>query len=756
MSASMPRVSLLTYLLALTVCAVVPLVCFAVYLTVGLTGTEQAAVERGLVETANALVSGVERELMSTATTLEALATSAALDRPDLEAFRSRSLRVLASQKRHGWLTIHLAASDGTPLMNALYARGAGLPKPDAVSVRETVVAGRPTVSNLVAIPEGTHVYAVRVPVVRDGTVKYVLTAAVSAEAQREALLSQSGVADRIAVLFDRQNTIVYRTVNAATLIGTPVTPRLAREADARSAGAIDDVNREGTPVRTVFQRSAMSGWTVAVGVPHAVLYAAQHRTLREISTVGVIFLGSSAAMAIVFARSIRRAVAALVTGAERLGGANDRPVASETSITELRRLGAALTEAARLIRERDASLQHQLEELRLARQAAEGANRAKDEFLAVLSHELRTPLNAVYGWARMLRGGHVTGEATHRALDAIIRNADAQVQLIDDLLDISRVIAGKVRLDVQAIDLKSVVEHAIDAVQPAADAKQIRLQPLLDPRAGRITGDPARLQQVVWNLLINAVKFTDRGGRVQVHLLRASSHVEVVVSDTGRGISSELLPLIFDRFRQADSSSSRPVGGLGLGLALVKHLVELHGGTVLAQSAGEGKGATFVVRLPVAVADLHDGPLPRTHPSPPALERATTGVRLDGLRVLVVDDDRDALDLATAILATAGATVRTSRAAREGLALVQQWRPDVLVSDIEMPEEDGYTFIRKVRALDADHGGRTPAVALTAYGRTQDRTLSLTAGYNMHVPKPVDPGELTAIVANVAGHTMH
>src|SRR5690349_18843 len=235
MSASMPRVSLLTYLLALTVCAVVPLVCFAVYLTVGLTGTEQAAVERGLVETANALVSGVERELMSTATTLEALATSAALDRPDLEAFRGRSLRVLASQKRHGWLTIHLAASDGTPLMNALYARGAGLPKPDAVSVRETVVAGRPTVSNLVAIPEGTHVYAVRVPVVRDGTVKYVLTAAVSAEAQREALLSQSGVPDRIAVLFDRQNTIVYRTVNASTLIGTPVTPRLAREADARS-----------------------------------------------------------------------------------------------------------------------------------------------------------------------------------------------------------------------------------------------------------------------------------------------------------------------------------------------------------------------------------------------------------------------------------------------------------------------------------------------------------------------------------------
>jgi CheY-like chemotaxis protein/two-component sensor histidine kinase len=325
---------------------------------------------------------------------------------------------------------------------------------------------------------------------------------------------------------------------------------------------------------------------------------------------------------------------------------------------------------------------------------------------------------------------------------------------MIDDLLDVSRVIAGKMRLDVRSVDLKTVVEHALDAVRPAVEGKSIRLQSVLDPHAGPITGDPARLQQVVWNLLMNAVKFTDKGGRVQVHLQRVNSHLEVVVSDTGRGIDPDVLPFIFDRFRQADSSSTRAHGGLGLGLALVKHLVELHGGTVVAQSSGEGKGATFIVKLPLSIAAITEGPVPRVHPTAPVMEYVAGGVRLEYLRVLVVDDDPDALDLATAILSAAGAVVRTCGSAHEALATVEQWRPDVLVSDIEMPGEDGYALIRKVRALDAERGGKTPAVALTAYGRTQDRMLSLMAGYNMHVPKPVDPGELTTIIASVAGRS--
>jgi signal transduction histidine kinase/CheY-like chemotaxis protein len=387
------------------------------------------------------------------------------------------------------------------------------------------------------------------------------------------------------------------------------------------------------------------------------------------------------------------------------------------------------------------------------ARAEAEAADRAKDEFLTVLSHELRTPLNSVYGWARMLRSGQIGEEAAQRALDAIVRNASAQVQLIDDLLDVSRIITGKMRLAVRPVDLRAVIDGALDTVRPAAEAKALRLQSVLDPHAAPVTGDPDRLQQVVWNLVMNAVKFTPRGGRIQIHLQRVNSHVEIVVSDTGVGIAPEVLPFVFDRFRQGDSSSTRRQTGLGLGLALVKHLVELHGGVVAAQSAGAGQGATFVVKLPLSIAELPAGSTPRAHPTA-AAQLATGGTRLDGLRVLVVDDDPDALDLASAILGQAGATVRITSSAPDAFDVLRQWRPDVLVSDIEMPGEDGYALIRKVRGLSSEQGGKTPAVALTAYGRVQDRMLSLTAGYHMHVPKPVDPTELTTIIASVAGRS--
>jgi len=749
MTVSRSRASLLTYLVVLTACAGVPLVGFAAYLTVGLTRTEQAAVERGLVETVHALGSSVDRELTSTIATLEALATAPSLDEPDLKAFRMRAVRVLDSQKGRGWLTIHLAGPDGTPLMNVRYPFGAALPRPDPDSVGETAVSRRPIITSLTPTPEDGYAYGVRVPVIRGDAVPYVLTAALSAEAQREPLLSQSGVADRIAVLYDRRNSIVFRTVNADKLIGTSVTTRLARASAAQPSGAIDDVNREGTPVRTVFQRSSLSGWTVAVGVPQSVLYAAQRRSLREVFAVGALFVALSVVVTLMFARSIRHNVATLVTAAETLSHPEAPAEVTAPPITELARLSDALTAAAGVIRERGAAVERQVEALSVARNAAETANRTKDEFLAVLSHELRTPLNAVYGWARMLRHGQVQGDAAQRALDTIIRNANAQLQLIDDLLDLSRVVVGKVRLEVQWLDPRTIVEHALDAIQPAANARRIDLRAVLRPRVGRITGDPARLQQVVWNLLSNAVKFTEPGGQVEVMLRRTDAHIQIVVTDTGRGISPDLLPFVFERFRQADSSSTRAHGGLGLGLALVKYLVELHGGTVVARSAGEGKGATFTVTLPVSSADRGDVAVSRL-PGPMA-ERPSHGERLDGLRVLVVDDDAEALELATAILASAGAIVRTCPSAADGLRLVEEWRPDVLVSDIEMPGEDGYTLIRNVRGLDEARGGATPAVAVTAYGRTQDRELSLSMGYNMHVPKPVDPGEFTVIVAAVA-----
>jgi PAS domain S-box-containing protein len=387
------------------------------------------------------------------------------------------------------------------------------------------------------------------------------------------------------------------------------------------------------------------------------------------------------------------------------------------------------------------------------ARVQAESANRAKDEFLAVVSHELRTPMNAVYGWARMLQMGQIDSTTTPRALDAIVRNAHVQLQLIDDLLDVSRIISGKMRLDIRPVDIQRVLEAALDAVRPAVEAKGLKLQTLLDPSAGPINGDPDRLQQVVWNLLMNAVKFTPRDGRIQVTLQRVNSHIEIVVSDTGAGIRSELIPVIFDRFKQGESGSTRNQGGLGIGLALVRHLVELHGGSVTAESEGEGKGATFRVKLPL-VAALVRSTEDRAHPTARQPVPAYHGPSLRGLRVLVVDDDPDALDLIATILRKAEAEPMLCSSPPEALAAVRSWKPHVLVSDIEMPGEDGYSLIRKVRELAGSEGGQIPAVALTAYGRPEDRVRSLSAGYSMHVAKPVDPVELGVIVANLAGRS--
>jgi CheY-like chemotaxis protein len=347
-----------------------------------------------------------------------------------------------------------------------------------------------------------------------------------------------------------------------------------------------------------------------------------------------------------------------------------------------------------------------------------------------------------------MLQAGRLGSAEAARALEVIVRQAHVQLQLIDDLLDVSRVTSGKMRLEVRTVDMRIVIEQAIDAVRPAADARDVRLHARL-ARAGMVHGDANRLQQVVWNVLMNAVKFTPAGGRVEVELRPAGAQVEIVVSDTGTGIAPEVLPYVFERFRQGDSSSTRAHTGLGLGLALVRHLMELHGGTVHAHSEGLGRGATFTLALPAAIEDTA---VALGRGSAPAWDGAyARGARLDGLKVLIVDDDPDALDLTSTIVAGAGAGAQICASASEGLALLKAWRPDVLVSDIEMPGEDGYSLIRKVRALPEAEGGATPAVALTAYGRTEDRLLALSAGFTMHVPKPADPGELTTILASLA-----
>jgi PAS domain S-box-containing protein len=413
-------------------------------------------------------------------------------------------------------------------------------------------------------------------------------------------------------------------------------------------------------------------------------------------------------------------------------------------------RLEALALDNARLF----ATAHNEAAEARKARAEAEAAGRAKDEFLATLSHELRTPLNAILGWAHMLRDPALPIERRQAAVETIVRNAQSQEQLIADILDVQRIMAGKIRLTPRHVDLGNIIRAAAETVQPTADAKGIRLQLLIDLAAPPAWGDPDRLQQVVWNLLSNAIKFAPKGGRVNVRLLKENGHHELVVEDNGPGINPEFIPFMFERFRQADSSTTRTHKGLGLGLAIVRTLVEMHGGTITAANAAEPErtGAVFTIRLPRQVARATVPPADA--PSLGGDERAWLGATpsLDGVRVLVLDDDGDARDLVRAILERCGAEVALASSAAEGIEAFMRQRPDVVVSDIEMPDEDGFTFIRRLRALGADAGSSVPAAALTAYASTADRMKVLGAGFNIHVPKPVQPAELAMVVASLAG----
>ena len=379
------------------------------------------------------------------------------------------------------------------------------------------------------------------------------------------------------------------------------------------------------------------------------------------------------------------------------------------------------------------------------SRREAEEASRLKDEFLAVVSHELRSPLNAITGWASLLMMRPLDDQTKH-AIETILRNAQTQTQLVADLLDVSRIVTGQLRLSVRNFQLIPVIEAAIEVVTPGADAKSIRIETVFDQTAGPIAGDPDRIQQIFWNLLSNAVKFTKRGGQIQVRMQRVGSHVEIAVADTGKGIDPKLLPFVFERFRQGDSSTTREQGGLGLGLAIVRHLVELHGGVVSARSEGPDRGAEFTVELPASARpqDSAESVIGRQ------IEYGRGGTSLAGLRILVVDDELDAREIVAIVLGQAGAEIATASNSRQALEQVKQWHPDLLISDIGMPGESGYDLIRKVRALSAVDGGKIPAIALTAYARTEDRLRILSAGFQMHVPKPVEPIELATVVASL------
>jgi PAS domain S-box-containing protein len=426
-------------------------------------------------------------------------------------------------------------------------------------------------------------------------------------------------------------------------------------------------------------------------------------------------------------------------------------PIKDETGrVVFLAPTGSDITDLKRAESERDGLLEAE----RAARSTVERASILKDEFLATLSHELRSPLNGILGWSQLMRKDQADGEIIAQGLEVIERNARAQAEIIEDLLDMSRIISGKVRLDVQRVDLSSVVQAAVETALPTAEAKGVRLQTVIDPLPGvSVSGDVNRLQQVLWNLLSNAVKFTPKGGRIQVLLERIDSHLEISVIDTGEGIKPEFLPYVFDRFRQADASTTRRHGGLGLGLSIVRQLVELHGGSVTVKSDGWGKGSTFVVSLPLTVVHgYREVEVERRHPRLAPKGVAEVEVEINGVRVLVVDDEMDARALLKRILEDSRAVVTVAESADEAIELLRGSKFDVLVSDIGMAGEDGYSLIKRVRALDAADGGEIPAIALTAYARGEDRIKAIAAGFQMHIAKPVGTVELITMIAGARG----
>jgi PAS domain S-box-containing protein len=411
------------------------------------------------------------------------------------------------------------------------------------------------------------------------------------------------------------------------------------------------------------------------------------------------------------------------------------------------------VTERKRMEKAREQLLRYEQEarrESEVARRRAEEASRSKDEFLATVSHELRTPLNHIMGWITMLRSGKLQSDKMKKAFDTIERNVRVQARLIDDLLDVSRIISGKLLIEPRQIEIAKVAEAAAESIGPAAAEKGVNFKTTLAPEAGMISGDPDRLQQAIWNLLSNAVKFTPEGGHIELRLSHVNSQIEIAVSDDGQGISPDFLPHVFDRFRQQDSTTARQHGGLGLGLAIVRHLVELHGGSVRVESAGEGRGATFTLTLPAEA--------PNATPSGESLRSSIIGElhadlpSLTGVSVLLVDDLAEARELITFALVNRGAEVKAAASAAEGLSALGEWRPDVILSDLAMPGEDGYSFIRKVRKLSEESGGKIPAATLTAYAGNKEYLKSLEAGFQAHITKPVEWDELIIVVASLAG----
>lgn len=736
------------HLVLLVAGALLPVVLFAVVVVHRLSLNERAASERRLVLAARNLTEDVEREISTTTRTLQALAASERLEKGDLKAFYNEAWRTVQTQPT--WVNAILLTPDGQQIVNTNYPFGVSLPKAnEPESLRRVVQTHQPTVGYLVLGGlKRKLAFPVRVPVMRSNKLQYVLTAVMTPQGLASVIKTQTPVdGEWTRTIIDGRGVVVARTRNSHRFVGKPGTPSFLKRIAQATEGVYQEINLEGAPVYVAFRRANFSNWTTAVVVPIEVIDSPPRRAMWLVVGSGLTLLLISSVGAALLSRWISQSIASAACAAEFLAK-GEYPRISPSHIKEVALLGEALIFSAGLLQERQQERDEHLRQVEAARAEAEAANRLKDEFLITVSHELKTPLNGILGWAQLLRAGKLDQEKTQQAIATIERNAKAQAQLVNDLLDTSRIVNGKLRLEPQPLNLATVIVSAADSLHHAAEVKDIDLQLQL-ANVEPVLGDLNRLQQVVWNLLSNAVKFTPQGGRVEVQLQQTNSFVELIVRDTGVGIKAEFLPHVFERFRQADGSTTREFGGLGLGLAIVRHLVELHGGTVQAHSEGEGKGATFTVNLPVAARQENVSALAKTPVDSTSWPSANL-YRLEEVRVLVVDDEPDARDIVTAVLTQQGAEVRACTCAAEALEQVVSWKPTLILCDIGMPQEDGYDFIRKVREWEIEVGGHILAVAVTAFAGEEDRLKAIACGYQTHFPKPIEPKQLVAVVASL------
>ena len=718
--------------LLLVALSLVPLIVFSSFLVRRVVASERASAERLLLQGARLQSEAIERELSASVRALSALAESPLLTAGDLREFSDEGRRVVGTQS--SWYSVQVLDRSGHTLMNTREAWGAAVPEPvDAASVHELIRTQTPVIGTLRRGPSGTLGFPIRVPVFRDGAMRYILSAVVRPEALTAILQREFHPHEEwTRTLIDPAGTIVARTRSAEGFVGRPAKPQIVQLFAAQPEGIVADTTIDGEPVYVAFSRGYTWGWRTATVVPRRVLDAPSRQSERALAAMSALSIALGGFVAWGFAGRVSRDLGRTTAAAARLSRGDTALSASRSRVAEIAELDAALNKSAVLLAERGREREQLLAEATDARGVAEASARAKDEFLAMLGHELRNPLSPIVTALHLLR---MRRPDVDREYAVIERQVHHLTGLVDDLLDVSRITRGKIQLKRQTVELRDVIDQAVEMSAPLFEQREQRLQ-VDAPAAGcAVVGDRARLAQVVSNLLVNASKYTPPGGSVWLTLSHDAADVVLRVRDTGRGLSTDLLPRVFDLFVQGPRAIDRQEGGLGVGLTLVKQLVHLHGGSVHADSPGPEQGSTFTVRLPVAAV------APQRQP---AESRASNSSR--SLRVLIVDDNADALEMLSTLVRTWGHQVMAVDDTSAALARGVAFRPEIALLDIGLPVMDGYELAAALR--ERLYPARPMFIAVTGYGQSHDLQRSLSEGFAAHLVKPIDADQLERALA--------